>query len=1063
EAGVPRLALGEQIGRAEASDGDLNFLVDRSGAMTNVQVTIPTLPLYAANWPADCPKSSNIVDRIVDYVLTNDLVKDIGVPEVFAGLFLLSTGDDSLLPHVKVQVDLYLAQGLNAEGNAWASGYQGILLAEYFLRTGDTNVLPKLQLIVDVGLEARMGGGWGHRMGPGRPWYVGGHMNPAGLVMFSTLTLARECGIAIPADLYQESVDYYYRYAGRGHVSYGDHRPELFASSNGKNGILACVLSLFDDPAYQDASEIAALMMTDSYHDFEGGHTGGGFNTIWRGLGAMHLPVDRLHHYRTHMDQLQWYYDLTRHPDGGIRILPSSKTRYAAQKWGMGLAMTYTAPRRALRILGAPLSAHGVAVPPPPVAWGNDRDLEFFSTAVVPGYGAETNLAHELSSHLFTGISTQSVAWLGRMLKHYNPVWRNRAAMELSRRADAASIAELEIALQQTDVRVRRAALEAIAGYEAFFRPMDETAIPTITVSTQLMPHIQSILDDADAAWWETDAALLALAKAEPADIRTNLSVIATYATHRDWYLREAAYIAFQGVRGTITFDEFMQLMDWYTEEPRIHAQNTLRRLMDQSLNEDALKFGFTEDHHDAIIMKTAELMQDPPYLEGFGYEFAVGFTIERTFRLLEEINVNQGIQCLVDELVQHYSRYTTNYHDTTEYIPLLVGDENQRGLLGYAMNEGTAGAWLIHILKQQLVHTEQAQRAGGFYPGLFNGQIAALTNAIAQYESSFGPVLPFPAVQPTAVPIPDYTLVDDDGDGLVEILLDGVSSFDVDGQLLAWAWETPEAYLMRGVRNTITVPVGTNAFILRVTDDHALFSEAQLNIRVVPGHDTNKPIKVFILAGQSNMEGKGWVEHLEPLLDDPETRGPFVHTRDRFNQWRTHDDVWVQWREQNRWGDLGPGFGNGVTPTGYNPTHIGPELQFGHVMRKLLDHQVLLIKTAWGGKSLAVDFQSPGAGGPGAYFSEMTNDVSEVLNNITNYFPDYAGQGLDMAGFAWFQGWNDAINHGYRTNYASNLVHLINDIRHVYGSNLPFVVGEGGWGGNEPSDTILEFRAQQS
>ncbi len=43
----------------------------------------------------------------------------------------------------------------------------------------------------------------------------------------------------------------------------------------------------------------------------------------------------------------------------------------------------------------------------------------------------------------------------------------------------------------------------------------------------------------------------------------------------------------------------------------------------------------------------------------------------------------------------------------------------------------------------------------------------------------------------------------------------------------------------------------------------------------------------------------------------------------------------------------------------------IGPELGFGWVMGDVLDEPVLLIKCAWGGKSLAVDFRPPSAGKP--------------------------------------------------------------------------------------------------
>ena len=43
----------------------------------------------------------------------------------------------------------------------------------------------------------------------------------------------------------------------------------------------------------------------------------------------------------------------------------------------------------------------------------------------------------------------------------------------------------------------------------------------------------------------------------------------------------------------------------------------------------------------------------------------------------------------------------------------------------------------------------------------------------------------------------------------------------------------------------------------------------------------------------------------------------------------------------------------------------VGVELEFGHVMGNTFDEQVLLIKTAWGGKSIARDFRPPSSGLP--------------------------------------------------------------------------------------------------
>ncbi len=59
------------------------------------------------------------------------------------------------------------------------------------------------------------------------------------------------------------------------------------------------------------------------------------------------------------------------------------------------------------------------------------------------------------------------------------------------------------------------------------------------------------------------------------------------------------------------------------------------------------------------------------------------------------------------------------------------------------------------------------------------------------------------------------------------------------------------------------------------------------------------------------------------------------------------------------------PGEASGPLNTGYGPrpSAFGPEYAFGIMMEKALDQPILIIKTAWGGKSLHYDFRPPSAG----------------------------------------------------------------------------------------------------
>jgi hypothetical protein len=213
-------------------------------------------------------------------------------------------------------------------------------------------------------------------------------------------------------------------------------------------------------------------------------------------------------------------------------------------------------------------------------------------------------------------------------------------------------------------------------------------------------------------------------------------------------------------------------------------------------------------------------------------------------------------------------------------------------------------------------------------------------------------------------------------------------------------------------------------------------------------------PVKVFILAGQSNMEGQAVVDltgkdyndgkgTLATLVNDPATRPRFKHLKTAGDKWAVRDDVWVRYRREKApllAGPLAPGFAV------YGGTHhFGAELQFGHVMGEALENQVLLVKTAWGGKSLDVDFRPPGSGGQvGPYYTMMIAQVREALAELKTDFPDYDGRGYELAGFVWWHGWNDFCDAKMVPVYEQNLVNLIHDVRKdLKAPKLPVVIGD--------------------
>lgn len=153
--------------------------------------------------------------------------------------------------------------------------------------------------------------------------------------------------------------------------------------------------------------------------------------------------------------------------------------------------------------------------------------------------------------------------------------------------------------------------------------------------------------------------------------------------------------------------------------------------------------------------------------------------------------------------------------------------------------------------------------------------------------------------------------------------------------------------------------------------------------------------------------------------------------------RFRVRDDVFVQFL--GRAGPLAPGFGA-------NPRLFGIELEFGQVLGDACEEPVVLVKTAWGGRSLHVDFRPPGAGGAvGPHYRLLVEAVRQALTAVGQWSPQFAGREVQLAGLVWWHGWNDGCDPQHAVPaYEPNLVHLIQDLRTEFAApRLPVVVAE--------------------
>ena len=159
--------------------------------------------------------------------------------------------------------------------------------------------------------------------------------------------------------------------------------------------------------------------------------------------------------------------------------------------------------------------------------------------------------------------------------------------------------------------------------------------------------------------------------------------------------------------------------------------------------------------------------------------------------------------------------------------------------------------------------------------------------------------------------------------------------------------------------------------------------------------------------------------------------------------------------------GKLGVGYGGGGKK-------LGPEFGFGLSMAKKVEGPILLIKTSWGGKSINYNFRPPSAGpyqlndkekaggkadeikkNAGLNYRMMNESIQNVLSNLKENHPAYdAEAGYEIAGFVWFQGYNDQFSDEFRDNYKDNMISFIKDIRKEYKvPKMPFVIGVLGTG----------------
>lgn len=214
--------------------------------------------------------------------------------------------------------------------------------------------------------------------------------------------------------------------------------------------------------------------------------------------------------------------------------------------------------------------------------------------------------------------------------------------------------------------------------------------------------------------------------------------------------------------------------------------------------------------------------------------------------------------------------------------------------------------------------------------------------------------------------------------------------------------------------------------------------------------------VKVFLLAGHSNVLGAGRIENLDPAWNVPQ------------------EDVWI-WLDHNidgvgDWVTLEPGHGGpthgphpgdpeGITPGNDGHLKVGPELSLGRTLADAYpEHRIALIKHGSGGGTIGSDWNPENVGPP----ESRDHMWSGLLKKASDAFAalDAAGHTYEVEGFFWALGGGDARNWTlpessdpaeiavgeqealeHSAAYGANLTRLIDAARNEFSADLPFAM----------------------
>jgi len=392
----PELAGAITHSESDAGGGKLAFGVRRNGKNIDVELQLEVMGAFSSTSPYHCPKSERIIEKAEEY-----LVKRFRPTEGAASnkggflhtdmLFLLAAGTPEHQGLVRRMVYEMIAdykivkpdphkQGVSN----WKLGYAALLLGEYYQATGDRNVLPYMQNMQEWMVMTQIKpptipaspwewaptseqvGGWRQKYHAVYTGSTYGLMPHAGMACVMSMVLAREAGIEIDKLAYKRGLTHFDKgRAEYGIVIYGyggllrsapkpvDPDKEETGELTSDNGKLGAAAALFKMAGNERTAAVCSRICTYSFNNTRSGHGGMFFNNFWTPIGA---NVAGENGYKHFMKGQNWWRELYRRHDGSF-------TQDGRGGIGVAYALHYAAPRKRLRILGAPESAFSPNAP----------------------------------------------------------------------------------------------------------------------------------------------------------------------------------------------------------------------------------------------------------------------------------------------------------------------------------------------------------------------------------------------------------------------------------------------------------------------------------------------------------------------------------------------------------------------------------------------------------------------------------------------------------------------------------------------------------------------------